>query len=179
MSRVQTHLLQCCSLASELEHHSDFCQNKHWSAIDRSMTIWKSDLFVLKKMGILPNCNCVSTTVGLHHLDFNKTNRKKEDTCRNYARMLYAVSNKSWKCCILTGRSCVCIINIFDFLPHSTHTYILGNKRKRKEADYIFIHQHCCLSLPTTEVASYKTTVVWPLNSHLTNHPRKISKTCW
>ena len=27
-----------------------------------------------------------------------------------------------------------------------THTYILGNKRKRKNVDYIFIHQRCYLS---------------------------------
>ena len=30
---------------------------------------------------------------------------------------------------------------------HLTHMYILGNKRKRKEANYIFICKHCCLSL--------------------------------
>ena len=28
-----------------------------------------------------------------------------------------------------------------------THLYILGIKRKRKEAGYISIHQHCCFSL--------------------------------
>ena len=31
-------------------------------------------------------------------------------------------------------------------LSYFTHPYILGHKRKRKEADYIFIHQ-CCISL--------------------------------
>ena len=29
-------------------------------------------------------------------------------------------------------------------------SYILGNKRKRKKADYIFIHQHCCFFCDTT-----------------------------
>ena len=32
-------------------------------------------------------------------------------------------------------------------LSHSTHPYILDNKSKRKEADYVFIHQLCRLSL--------------------------------
>ena len=48
---------------------------------------------------------------------------------------------------------CVCANTVvFDSLSLSlslslsTHSYILANKRKRKEANYILIHQ-CCLSL--------------------------------
>ena len=33
-------------------------------------------------------------------------------------------------------------------LSYSTHTYISSNKKKSKEADYIFIHQHCYVSQP-------------------------------
>ena len=47
MTEVQTHLLQCCSPASQLQHHRDFPKisiGKAWSAFKGSMTIWKSDL---------------------------------------------------------------------------------------------------------------------------------------
>ena len=40
----------------------------------------------------------------------------------------------------------VCTFQPSPTLSYSTHIYISGNKRKRKEADYIFIHQHCCFS---------------------------------
>ena len=36
---------------------------------------------------------------------------------------------------------------VFDSLFHSTHLYILAYERKRKEADDVYIHQLCCLSL--------------------------------
>ena len=41
----------------------------------------------------------------------------------------------------------VCAAQPSSTLSYFTRSYILGNKRKRKEADYIFIHQYCCLSL--------------------------------
>ena len=50
-------------------------------------------------------------------------------------------------------------VYIFDSLPHFTVLYISGNKRKRKEADYIFVHQRCCSS------SLYKTTWVAVLSS--------------
>ena len=44
----------------------------------------------------------------------------------------------------------VCAAQPSSTVPHSTHTYVLCNKRKRKETDYILIHQYCFLSLYTT-----------------------------
>ena len=40
-----------------------------------------------------------------------------------------------------------CAFKPSSILFDSTDTYISGNKRKRKEVDYIFIYQHCCLCL--------------------------------
>ena len=37
----------------------------------------------------------------------------------------------------------VCAAQLSSTLSHSAHTYILGYKKNRKEADYIFIHQRC------------------------------------
>ena len=36
----------------------------------------------------------------------------------------------------------------------------------------------CCFD-QILEVAHHKTTVVWPLTSHHTNHPSKMNKSCW
>ena len=40
---------------------------------------------------------------------------------------------------------------------HSTQTYISSNKWKRKEADYIFILEHCCFSLLHKTYGAYMT----------------------
>ena len=47
-------------------------------------------------MGLLLSCGCVSTTVSLHHLDFNETPEKK-NLDENYTRIPHAVLHKSWK----------------------------------------------------------------------------------
>ena len=46
------------------------------------------------KIGFLPSCGCVSTTVCMYHLDVNKPNKKSDV---KYIRMLHAVSTKSRK----------------------------------------------------------------------------------
>ena len=51
----------------------------------------------LNKMGYLPSCDCVSTTVWLHYQDSNETPRKKKTLDGNYTRILRAISNKTWK----------------------------------------------------------------------------------
>ena len=48
--------------------------------------------------------------------------------------------------------TCVYISAIFESLPHSTISYISGNKKKKKEADYNFVYQlFCCSSLYTSQ----------------------------
>ena len=42
------------------------------------------------------------------------------------------------------------ISTVFNTFSHSTISYILSNKKKRIEADYIFIYQRCCSSMYTT-----------------------------
>ena len=46
---------------------------------------------------------------------------------------------------------------IFNPLSLPRHTSISGNKRKRKKADFIFIHQHCCFSLLYNFIRIYST----------------------
>ena len=58
------------SSISSTESNLNIGIGKTWTVIDRLATIWKSDLS--NKMGILPRCSHVSTTVWLHHLDFNE-----------------------------------------------------------------------------------------------------------
>ena len=42
---------------------------------------------------------------------------------------------------------CVCAFQPSPTYSYCTHTYILDKKKTRKEADYIFIHQGCHISL--------------------------------
>ena len=57
---------------------------------------------------------------------------------------------------------CVCKLSCLQLsLFHSTYMYISANKRTRKEADYISIHQHCCLSL------LYNSCTIWILTKCL------------
>ena len=45
------------------------------TAIDRLLITWKSDFSNKKK--ILPSCDCISSTVGMHHMDINETHGEK------------------------------------------------------------------------------------------------------
>ena len=45
-------------------------------------------------MGFLPKCDCVSTTIWMHHLGANRMHEEKDG---NNTRMLHDVFNKSWK----------------------------------------------------------------------------------
>ena len=59
----------------------------------------------------------------------------------------------SEKPCCHTGVLLILVIsNSFSLYP--PHTYISANKRKRKKAECIFIHQHFSLSLLCTTVSS-------------------------
>ena len=58
----------------------------YWQVIDH-MEIWS---FWWNKMGFLPRCCCVGTTVWMHHEGTNKTHG-------NYTRKLRTVLNRSWK----------------------------------------------------------------------------------
>ena len=51
-------------------------------------------------------------------------------------------------------------------------------KRLKKKIDENYQKNACCF-LQILGVAPSKTAVVWPLISHLTKHPSKMSNTCW
>ena len=58
------------------EKDVNICVGKTWTASDRLLIIWKSDLSDKIRKGILSTGSYVSTTVWLHHLDINKILRK-------------------------------------------------------------------------------------------------------
>ena len=97
---------------------SSKCVDFYWLVIDH-MEVW---FIQWNKMGFLPGCGYVSTTVWMHHMDTNKAHGEK-------AR---------WE---LHKNAISYFEQILETIPHET-------------------------------------TAVWPLTSHLKNHPRKTNKTC-
>ena len=60
------------------------------------------------------------------------------------------------------------------WLHHLDFNEIPGEKARWE------VHKNAACSFEQIlEVAPYRTAAVWPLTSNLTNHPRKMSKTCW
>ena len=66
----------------------------------------------------------------------------------------------------------MCAVLLSLTLSQSTHTYILGNKGKRNDKDYVFVHQHCCLSL-------YTTIIFWALSFFLSSWHDIIQTIKW
>ena len=64
---------------------------KAWTAINRLLVIWKSDLTNKMKCSFFPSSNCVDTTIWM----LTKCMEKKLDS--NYTKMLRAILNKSWR----------------------------------------------------------------------------------
>ena len=62
-----------------------------WTAIDRVLVIWKSDLADKIKHSFFPSNSCVNTSTWM----LTKHMKKKLDG--NYTRMLQAILNKSWR----------------------------------------------------------------------------------
>ena len=52
-------------------------------------------------------------------------------------------------------------------------------KRQEKKAGWERHKNAVCCFKQILEAAPYKTADVQPINSHLTNHPRKTNNTCW
>ena len=64
--------------------------------------------------------------------------------------------------------------NTMTWLQHLGFNEMLGEKARWK------LHTDAgCYLEQIQEIASYKTATVWPLTSHLTNHPSKTCKTSW
>ena len=97
-------------------------------------------------LGGMSMCNVWSRRLCGHPEDFNPGWMKKKGR------------EASLKNCIVTP-TCVQIQpspTLSLSLSHSTNAYISDNKKKRKEADYIFINQHLCPSLLYNMLVSWK-----------------------
>ena len=74
---------------SSTERDFSICLAKMWTAINRILILWKSDLANKIKWDFFPNCCCVNTSVWLHHM--------KKSLDGNCTKMLHAVLNRSYK----------------------------------------------------------------------------------
>ena len=78
------------SSISSTENDINIQLTKAWTAIDRLLVIWKSDL-TNKIKQFFPSSSCVDTATWM----LTKHMVKKLDN--NYTRMLWAILNKSWR----------------------------------------------------------------------------------
>ena len=105
-------------------------------------------------MGFLPSCNCVGTTVWMHHMNANKMRGEKTrwDIHKNaicgFEQILEATPHKT--------------AAVYPFTSHLTnHAGHCWRSKDKLKSDIL-------LWSPTL-----------PLTSHLTKHPSKTNKTCW
>ena len=94
--------------------------------------------------GAVSSCRWEMWPLGFRRCPENYINQGRFQPRKNEAERQRGFTEKPYRHPYLCANSA-----IFDSLSlsHSVHPYILGNKRKRKEADYIVIFQRWCFFL--------------------------------